>query len=189
MPLRSTAQFTKLAAAILIAGALVSCGGMNAEPPERKKFPMFTDNGNAVDIPLYSLATPDPGSGVPFATGSVDLSTGGAFSSYYSIALPDPGYDSLALSLVNNYKPLALSLLSQWAKQSTGAGFILDLRSSSSNGSRKDYSVQFDGSTVPVVLLWDGHSASRAETFLNSVQQIPGISITTKKQAASNSCF
>ncbi len=74
MPLRSTARFTKLAAAILIAGALVSCGGMNAEPPERKKFPMFTDNGNAVDIPLYSLATSDPSSGVPFATGSVDLS-------------------------------------------------------------------------------------------------------------------
>lgn len=188
MPLRTIAQFRKLAAAMVLSGAFVACGGP-AAPPERKKFPMFTDNGFAGDIPLYSLATSNPNSALPFATGSVDLSTEGTSSSYYSIALPDPGYDSLALSLVNNYKPLALSILGQWTQQNNGKGFILDLRSGAGDGSRKDYAVQFAGQTVPVVLLWDARSASRAQTFLNTVQQIPGISINGKKQVAANSCF
>lgn len=188
MPLRSTALITRLAAAMLITGGLASCAGPSA-PPERKKFPMFTDNGAAADIPLYSLTSSDANSGLPFATGSVDLSADGGINSYYSIALPNPGYDSLALSLVNNYKPLALSLLSQWAKQSTGKGFIVDLRSSSNNENRQDYSVQFGGNTVPVVLLWDNNSASRAQTFLNSAQQVPGISISTKKKQNNSSCF
>lgn len=189
MPLRSTAQFRKMAAVVLLAGALVSCSAGPTAPPERKKFPMYTDNGRAADIPLFSLATPDHKSGFPFATGSVDLSTDGGASSYYSLSLPDPDYDSLALSLVNNYKPLALSLLSQWAKQSNGKGFIVDLRNSANNGSRQDYSVEFAGNTVPVVLLWDNHSSSRAETFLNSAQQIPGFSISAKRKANNNSCF
>jgi hypothetical protein len=189
MPLRSTAQLTKLAVAMLFSGALVSCGAGPSAPPERKKFPMFSDNGQAVDIPLYSLAAPDARSGLPFATGSVDLSTDQGASSYFSVSLPDPNYDSLALSLVNNYKPLALSLLSQWAKQRNGKGFIVDLRSSSNNASRQDYSIEFAGNTVPVVLLWDNSAASRAAAFLNSAQQIPGISVSLKKKANSHSCF
>ena len=184
-----TAQFRKMAAVVILAGTLASCGGGPTAPPERKKFPMFTDNGQAADIPLFSLATPDAKSGLPFATGSVDLSTDGGASSYYSLSLPDPNYDSLALSLVNNYKPLALSFLSQWAKQCNGKGFIIDLRSSAINGNRQDYSVEFAGNTVPVVLLWDNSSSARAETFLNNAQQIPGFSISAKKKANNKSCF
>lgn len=188
MPLRSSAQFRKMAVAILLAGALVSCGAGPSAPPERKKFPMFSDNGQAADIPL-NLAVPEAETSRPFATGYVDLSSDGTTSSYYSIALPDPGYDSLAFSLVNNYKPLALSLLSQWAKQNGGVGFIVDLRSSASNGKRQDYSVQFEGKKLPVVLLWDSKSAVRAQSFLNSARQIPGFDISERKKENSLICF
>lgn len=188
MPLQTIAQFRKVAAALLLSSAFVACGG-GAALPERKKFPMFTDTGLAGDIPLYAFATQDSKSGMPFATGYVDLSTEGSSTSYYSIALPDNSYDSLALSLVNNYKPLALPLISQWIKQSGGTGFMLDLRSSSNSGNRVDYTVNVSGITVPVVLLWDNRSASRAETFVKLLQQTSGVSISSKNQTSAHSCF
>ncbi|MBO9634236.1 MAG: hypothetical protein J7578_14065, partial [Chitinophagaceae bacterium] len=121
--------------------------------------------------------------------GYVDLSSDAGTNSYYSITLPDPAYDSLAFSLVNNYRPLALSLLSQWTKQNGGTGFIVDLRSGSNEGKRQDYSVQFDGKKLPVVLLWDNSSVVRAQSFLNIARQIPGFDISERKKENNLICF
>jgi len=157
--------FYGLATAVL-ACSIYACSGP-AAPPERKKMPAIMDDGFAGDIPLHAFAEENSQTGLPFATGNVDLFTGGKAVSYYSVSLPDIGLDSMALSLVNNYQPLLIPML---ANVPSGKGLILDLRSNTRGSERADYKVSIAGRQFPLTILWNQSSAYRVGSFIAAVK-------------------
>ena len=92
------------------------------------------------------------------------------------IPLPDPADDSATLALVNNYKPIAIPLLTQWAQQQQ-TGVVIDLRKDESQQvQRTEYLVQRQNAfSIPVVFLWDRSSAARAAGFINILESYPAV--------------
>lgn len=109
----------------------------------------------------------------PFATGEVDMMTGGVVTSFYAVSLPDAGFDSLALSLLENYKPFAIPLIKQWAARER-KGVMIDLRFNKTETNRADYVLEGqDGITIPIIFLWDRFSAGRAASWIQVLQSSP----------------
>ena len=111
-----------------------------------------------------------------FYTSEVEIQSGGTMETFVAVSLPDPANDSLAMSLVNSYKPLALPLLAEWGTRER-KGVLIDLRSSASPAiHREDYVIERgDAFSIPVVFLWDPASAARAAAFIGLLQSIPAV--------------
>ena len=163
----------------------------------RKKMPELTGIQGVETYVPYGMQAGN--SAFPFATGYVDLMANGRMETLFSVALPDAGEDSLVLSLINHYRPLAVMMLTQWAQQQQN-GVLIDLRTSPINAPRRaDFTLQKqDAFSLPVVFLWDGSSAGRAASYMNLLGTAPGISVTRlsnsggasfEGQNSFNSCF
>jgi hypothetical protein len=108
------------------------------------------------------------------------MADGSKSASFMDIAMPDPQYDSLAMGLVQNYEPLAGSLMYEWSKQDR-KGILIDLRGQTEgqNG-RADFRIEkvLPGDiriTIPVVFLWDDQSLYRAYYFMHALQSLQAI--------------
>ncbi|MBS1579030.1 MAG: hypothetical protein JST29_05255 [Bacteroidetes bacterium] len=107
-----------------------------------------------------------------FATTDVDMLFNGVPTSCVSIALTDPSMDSSAMNLLNTYKPFALPLIAEWAKQNKAVA--LDFRTIGGTEERAEYTIERPGSfSIPVIFLWDKLSARRAAFFMQQLNDAP----------------
>lgn len=155
---------------LLCAAALCSCSE-TAKLPPRKKMPEL----NSLSVPEgeWNLRSKKDNA-FPFATSDVDLMQNGTVRTYLRVSLPAAGDDSAAIQLVNLYRPLAASLLSQWS--STGRdGLLIDLRSMpGAYHQRADYLVEKRHEyAIPVVFLWDQAASGRAAAMMDLLGNLP----------------
>jgi len=153
------------------------CGGPGPAAPTRKKMPELTSlEGPESYIPYGERQSIG---GLFLNTGYVDLQVSGGFRTMFVVSLPYAGDDSLILNLVEMYRPLAVPLLSNWVQQQKHP-VLIDLREPGSrNVSRAEYLVQRQGAfSLPVVFLWDSHSAGRASNYMELLNTTPAISVT-----------
>lgn len=151
----------------LLTGILYGCGNKTA----RKK--MLTLNSQGLfEAPSFAGAAGD----LPFYTSDIEIQSGGTMETFVAVSLPDPANDSLAMNLVNSYKPFALPLLTEWGSQER-KGVLIDLRSNASPAIRReDYVIErADAFSIPVVFLWDPASANRAAAFIGLLQSLPAV--------------
>jgi hypothetical protein len=179
--------FTACMVAVLL--AVTSCGGGTAKP-ERKK--MLTVNSLGVSE-QYNASSSTGLVDFPFSTGEMDVQSGSIARTYHSVSLPDASYDSIAIGLIAGRRPLAVSLLAQWAQQEH-KGVVIDLRSSTgANGQRADYTLERSGAfSIPVVFLYDRSSAARVAAFVEIMQSVPEIQCRRSSNYSTSSrqdCF
>jgi len=157
---------------------LHSCMPGGAGMPARKKWPEL--NGLSGAEGYAPLAIKGPGAaGLPFRVGYTDVMTGSGMATMFAVSLPGAGEDSLVMSLVNTYRPLAIGLLAQWAPQLRN-GLLIDLRDHAGEDlHRADYLVQYAGAfSIPVTFLWDRYNAGRAADYMSLLQTSNGMRIT-----------
>ena len=154
--------------------AICSCNGR----APRKQLPDFDLIAGWEQMPFAKPAT-------SFSwVGDTLIEISGKTVVFADISIPDPLYDSSALSLMNACEPFAHSIMEQWLGHG-GKGIVIDLRSMRSELSERadlKVSAQSAGSVdldVPIVLLWDANSAYRANEYLISAKavRITGISV------------
>lgn len=95
------------------------------------------------------------------------------------IHLADPANDEAVVNLLNTYRPFAIPMLTKLAKEQHG-GIVVDFRA---NGSMEQLSATYlikrdNLFSIPVQLLWDGRSATRAAYFLKLANGYKEVSIT-----------
>ncbi|KAA2238947.1 hypothetical protein F0L74_22290 [Chitinophaga agrisoli] len=152
----------------------------------RKKMPELTGSQSLESYVPYGMQQGN--AAFPFATGYVDVMANGQMETLLSVALPDAAEDSMMLSIIAHYKPLATMLLTQWAQQQK-TGVLIDLRSSPvTTALRADFMVQRqDAFSLPVVFLWDRNSAPRAAGYMRLLDSAPGFNITRQSASLDNS--
>lgn len=105
-----------------------------------------------------------------------------AGKSYISVSLYNPAVDSMALSLLELYKPMAgtgMGLLLQKGKK----GAVLDFRGTGAGKGEQTELVTRNvlGQSLPLLFVWDPASATRAGMYMSRLEEIPGISITRQQ--------
>jgi hypothetical protein len=158
---------------VFVVNLLPGCRSEGPTKQERKKMPGVRSLSSDWEL---SFANQSNGLfNFPYQAGYVDLMDNGKTTTFFAIGLPDPGFDSIALSLANSYKPLAIPMLTQWA-QGERNGVLLDLRGDHRTGStRTDYLVESPSFSIPVVLLWNTASSSRVQSLVNMLQSVPSV--------------
>jgi len=150
--------------------ALCACDGR----PARKKLPDFTSLQGWEDLPLAKTEKQF------FFTSDTTIMEGSRLVNFLSISLPDPMYDSLAISMATSYKPLAATLIEQWSKKEK-KGVLIDLRNKAGNDDRRaNFLVKKNlpdnaNINIPVVLIWDRASAYRADYLIKLMSSMPEI--------------
>ncbi len=179
--LLSAGGFLSLAVALSLQSCAPAGGGSS-----RKKMPELTDGQGLASYVPYGMQQGN--AAFPFATGYVDVMANGQMETLLSVALPDAAEDSMMLSIIDHYKPLATMMLTQWAQQQK-TGVLIDLRSSPiTTAQRADFVVQRqDAFSLPVVFLWDRNSASRAAGYMRLLDTAPGFTITRQPTNQDNS--
>ncbi|HEY0175447.1 MAG TPA: hypothetical protein VGC08_03650 [Pedobacter sp.] len=157
---------------------LYSCQPGGSSP--RKKMPELNgteefEGGMPFSNGPERMATGD----FAFSTSNVDLQLNGSTQGFVSVPLPDAANDSLAISLVNSFKPFAMPLLAAWAQQQRN-GVVIDLGShTSAVHNRSDFALRIPGNlTIPVVVMWDHVSAGRVKTLKRMVEDMPLVELT-----------
>ena len=179
---------------LLVGPILLLCACTGGAPkPERKKMPELNSFSSQWEI---SYNTQPEAFNLPVRTGYVDLLQDGKATTFLAVNFSDNNFDSLALSLANSYKSIAPTLLQQWAQQQKGTGILIDLRYVASvQTQRSEYVLENDGTSLPVIFLYDQASASRASTFMTVLQSVPAIHCKltsashTDKEGARQDCF
>ncbi len=178
--------------AVLACWVITLCGCEGK--PERKKLPDFTSLQGWEDMPLPQEEQQ------PFFTSDTTIMEGSRLKNFLSVAMPDPKYDSLAISMVTTYEPFAATLIEKWAKQYK-KGVLIDLRTQAGNDNqRADFLVKenLPGNTninIPVIFIWDRPSAYRFDYLVNVLNAVPGIkcNLISESRAADgvgrNDCF
>jgi len=103
----------------------------------------------------------------------------------FLVQLADPANDSATINLINTYRPIAIPFLAEWAKENRG-GVTIDLRAAE-GGNRlyAHYLLQKEGYfNIPVELIWDSQSASRAARFLEFANGCSEVNILNAGQDA-----
>lgn len=166
---------------IVVGMALLATGCMTSQTPVRKKMPNYLDNG------LYENASPfntkaDRLSAMSFATSTEDIVVGDASVSCVAVSLASPLYDEAILSMVQEYKPIAVMLLTNWMASGNN-GAVLDFRKNTSTAAQEaKYFLKSEGAfTLPVVFKWDMLSASRAKAYMETLNSVQGISVVKIK--------
>ncbi|MCH5721101.1 hypothetical protein [Niabella hibiscisoli] len=97
-------------------------------------------------------------------------------------SLPYSEYDAAILSLVQEYKPAALAVLSSWALQQH-KGVVIDMRNAPGQSVQEvGYSLAKAGAfDIPVIFRWNQASTARARSFLSLLNETPGITIRQLK--------
>lgn len=154
---------------------LFSCNELPADPGiGRKKMPEFQDEllGSVTKGGSHSYSA----LGLNFQTEEVNLFSGMNQQKFVSIPLPDASLDSSALAMINGLKPFAGILISQWAN-SRKNGVMIDLRATKGpERQQADYMLETPNATpVPVVLIWDRASASRAMAIHSVLTDLPSV--------------
>lgn len=182
----------RLSCLLWIAG-LIACQSGGSSKPARKKMPEFNSiaewNNSLCAGHAYQAAYNE---GLPFNTGELNILSGGAIDSYVYIPVTDPGSDSLVMNLVNTYKPLAIPMLTAWARQEQ-KGVLIDFRTKPAQQYQSQaYQVERAGAfRFPVVFIWDGAAAPRAGLFMQTLQQFSAVSCTalTNHNPGLSGCF
>ena len=109
------------------------------------------------------------------------------------IHLADPSNDAALVNLLNTYRPVAIPMLTKWAKEQHGS-IVIDLRADESmEPLSASYLIQRDNAfSIPVQLVWDGRSASRAAYFLKLANGYKEVNITKTGEGFSafrSDCF
>ena len=185
-PKRYSIFITLTGCALLIA-TLSGCSGAT-KPSNRKKMP----TGDLTSLNPLSYTAAAVG-GLPYYTEDIDLQWEGSAQTFLAIGLPDPAYDSLALSLVISHADYAVPLLTQWASGQR-KGVLIDLRSGPSCDTRRqDLVMEKNGAfSIPVIFLWDPPCADRAAAFMNLLYAAPAIRCRCTGNAATygqQDCF
>lgn len=173
-------QLKRSCAFMLVISCLYGCSG-HEKPKSRNKMPEFNSYEHAFESGNYSTTAMSSlkDNGQAFATSVVELETADGMQDFMDIPLPDASLDSIAISLGNVLKPLAIPVLNGWAEEHPNSGIMLDL--SRHNGEatyQTSYTLhQTAGFTIPVVIVWDHASAYRAYTATKLVSGIPFISL------------
>lgn len=164
---------------ILFAGMLHGCGPGRLP---RKKMPEFA----GIDG-LEGRYAPNAPGDLLFALRDTSLLSGGTRFSFLVVSLPDPAGDSMAMDLVNSYKPFALPLLTDWAGQGKPGhrekGVLIDLREEAGDAERTDraatavhraeYILERPGAfSISLILVWDPPAAGRAAWCLETLQSL-----------------
>ncbi|MBV7531199.1 hypothetical protein [Chitinophaga sp. sic0106] len=167
---------------ILLAAALplmlVSCDSGVKKAPPRKSMPGAYIPGAETEESSGTVKK-EWDNTLPFETRVVDLSATAISTTYYSVALPDNFYDSIAFSLADRYRPIAMNLLEGWL-QADQKGIILDLRTTNGSNKSANYSIRLDKKQVPLQLLWDDASEKRSEKYINLIKTVPEIQAVTQ---------
>lgn len=164
--------FFKSIGLMLLIGIFSSCGGR----PERKKMPEFA--GLSLEgEPLYrnqEIGTKE----WPFYASDTSIMTGGRMSTFLSIAMPYPAFDSLAWGTVKAYEPFAASFLMEWTRLGKD-GILIDLRNNIGREThRADFRIEgHESAIIPIaiVFLWDAGSTARAASFMGALRLLPEI--------------
>jgi len=156
---------------VLLTGT--ACGG-GPQKPARKKMPEFNRLG--ISEQFNSPGTTADWANFPFSTGEVDVQSNNTQSVFHFVALPDAGYDSLAMHIIAGRQSEAVSLLAEWARQEE-KGVVIDLRSrAAETGHRTDFTLERPGEfSIPVIFLWDRSSEARAAAFIDIMHSVPAI--------------
>ncbi|SKA29484.1 hypothetical protein SAMN04488128_103126 [Chitinophaga eiseniae] len=109
------------------------------------------------------------------------------------VHLADPANDEALVNLLNTYRPLAIPMLTKLAKEQRG-GIVIDLRADESmEPLSAAYLIRKDNVfSIPVQLVWDGRSASRAAYFLKLANGYKEVNITRISEGFSafrSDCF
>lgn len=157
---------------------LCGCSGAGGVG-SRKKMPEFNNNvGEFSTIqPGYLYSQQINTSTTGFTSGYTSVNFNGHATECMVITLPASA-DLEILNLLNLYKPIATMLLGQWAKQEE-KGVVIDFRSKNpTEEKRAEYLISSDyNPDIPVVLLWNTESASRANAYLAQAMELPGFSV------------
>ncbi len=154
---------------------LFSCTEVPGTPEiGRKKMPEFQDEllGNEATINPHSYNA----CGLKFQTEEVNLRLGANQQKFVSVPLPDASLDSSALVLINGLKPFAGILMAQWAN-SRRSGVRIDLRAKKGQERlQADYMLETPNApSIPVVMIWDRASASRAMAIRSVLTDLPSV--------------
>lgn len=161
---------TCLAVLVSLTIAIYGCEGR----PDRKKLPDFSSLQGWEDTPLPKVEKQ------PFFVSDTTINEGRKLSSYLTVTMADPMYDSIAISMVTSYEPVAGLLFEKWAKQQK-KGILIDLRTRPGNEAhRADFlvkkSVPDDPAVkIPLIFIWDRASAYRFDYLMNALTSIPEI--------------
>lgn len=170
-----------LATSMALTGLMFMLTSMSCTTPaktERKEMPAFNSIGISEEgPPQYTQLE-----GIPLYTRPVVIETDQQTDDFVAVSLPDPALDSLATQLVLSQAPMAASLLKQWST-AVRKGICIDLRTGtdgSAGDHREDFTLQIpEGPSLPVVFLWDGTSAQRAESFIELLRSTTTIDFQT----------
>jgi hypothetical protein len=162
--------------------------------PDRKKLPDFTSLQGWEDMPLPKAENQS------FYTTDTVILKGSRLSKFLSISMPDPNQDSLAISLVTNYEPLAGTMVEKWLDQQK-TGILIDLRTKAGHENhRADFLVtsSLPGNSninIPLIFIWDRPSAYRYNYLKQALISIPEIKCSLVSESrmvegiGRNDCF
>ncbi len=181
MLFRTNKNLLKGACLLLCSTILFSCADSRKrapgghDMPDREKLPDNHILNLGEDIPLDNLSAAI----FPFATTTVTLEIEHQKMPFTAVALRDAAADEKAITLVEQYRPLASPFIKQWASLQTGV--LIDLRSNGENTRSSDFIISASGKTFPVVFIWDDASRGRLNEYTSILQQIPGIQAATAR--------
>lgn len=167
---------------LLVACAMSSCapggGGSPTSKPARKKMLNMSSGDNGWDA--FSMA-PNGAQGatagsisyppLPFALADTVISMGGDNADFYILRIPSSNMDFL-LPMVMSYEPWLAGWINAWP-QLGRQGIVIDL-SAGKVTHRTTLKVEAVAQqiNIPLVLLWDKDSESRAAYLTKSIQSL-----------------
>lgn len=177
--MKTTHKFLTGISLFLLAATLFSCGPTGGGVPQRKKMPELNSyDGIEGAVPFGNTSDAPAQGSFAFATSNVDLMINGTIQGFVSIALPNAANDSAAVSLINNVKPFALTVLSTWAQQQRH-GVVIDLSSHNSEVFRTDYLLQKPNDfAIPIVVMWDRLSQYRVASIKALVGDVSSVTLS-----------
>lgn len=167
---------------LLVAGAVSSCapggGGSPASKPARKKMLNLNASDNGWDafgmVPngLQSVTTASNAyPQLPFALADTVISMGGDNADFYILRIPSSNMDFL-LPMAMSYEPWLAGWINAWP-QLGRRGVAIDL---SAGKATQCATLQVEAVaqhiTIPLILLWDKDSESRATYLTKSIQSL-----------------
>ncbi|HEX4850966.1 MAG TPA: hypothetical protein VFV08_09180 [Puia sp.] len=183
-------SFTLVAVISSLAIGFYGCEGK----AERKKLPdiLSIDGWEEMPLPKADME--------PFAFGDTTIIESGKLTSFMSVTMPDPLYDSIAIRIVSGYEPFATILFEKWANQKQ-KGILIDLRTRIGNTTnRADFLVKNSlignsNNKIPLIFIWDPSSSYRFDYLVNALSSMPEIKCSLVSESrlvegvGRNDCF
>ena len=164
------AAFALFSSSVLI----LSCGD-NFEVPEsgeRKTMPLDSFGIAEINKPL--IAKSYNFLGMRFETELITLQDRVGKNEFLCVQL-NSGTEETVLNLIKTFRPFVSGYLKEWSGEQKG--IMLDLRENrAETGERAEYSLEKqDAFVVPLLLLWDANTTSKAEKFKAELSDLPNV--------------